>query len=165
MEPHRGPILLVEDDPTWQTILTSLCEGAGHVVVAAYDASAALHHSRRLSPPPVLALVDLELLSSAPQHPAYDGLQVLTAFRDQGIYTVVVSGNIPHAQESLVGRPEVYDLVDKYHFSKAGFGNNVFLATVHRAVAHAEADLRAEGQLPEQQAYLRSLSLPSNPAA
>ena len=110
MESHNGyisPILIVEDDLMWQTILTSFCESAGYAVVAAYDARDALQKSRRLHPPPLLALVDLELLSSAPQKPPHDGMWVLADFAEQGIYTIVVSSHI-HTEDALLERPEVY---------------------------------------------------------
>ena len=155
---HATSILVVEDEVTWQTILSSLCESAGYTVVATYDASDALHQSRRLRPPPILALVDLELLGSAP---SYDGLRVLEDFCNQGIYTIVVSGHIDKAEESLVERPEVCALIQKYHFNQTGFCEDVFVATLRKAVAYAEAARRAEGQLPEQQARLHSLPFSS----
>lgn len=148
-------ILIVEDDPIWQTNLQIVCEAAGYQVIVTTDASAALHQSERLQPPPLLALVDLELLSSAVQPSPYeDGFEVLTALRERGIYVVVVSGNIHHVRASLVGRPEICDLIDKHHFSQPGFAEGAFLTTLRNAIAFAEAAQRAEGQLPTQQARL-----------
>ena len=151
-------ILIVDDEPEWQTNLKMLCQSAGYHVVMTSDGPGAIHQSQRLRPPPMLALVDLKLLSSAPQHSSLEaGFEVLTAFREKGIYTLVVSGNIHLAPQSLVGRPEIYALVDKYHFYHQGFAEDVFMVTVHNAVAYAVAARWAEGQLPEQQTRLNSL--------
>jgi CheY-like chemotaxis protein len=155
---HHRTILLVEDELQWQTMLTELCAKAGYSVVQVFDANAALQQLESLSPSPVLAIVDLELYNSAPQQD-YEGLQFLTILRNRGIYAIVVSGNIPLVRNSLMGRPEIYRLVDKAHFTDADFGDNIFIPWVRDALAYAEAALQAEGELPEQQARLRRLTL------
>lgn len=158
--PLSNTILLVEDDPTWQSGLRMLCEEAGYTVVLAADATAARHQSRRLQPLPILALVDLELLNSVSQQ-TYEGLQLLADLRDRGIYSLVVSANIPHTARSFVGQPEVYDLVDKYHLAAHNAqAEEVFLEKIRAAVAYAEAARWADGQLPEQQGRLRRLLPP-----
>ena len=155
---HKPTILLVEDERPWQTMLTTLCQAEGFRVVQAYDAIAALHHVQGTAPIPMLAIVDLELRSSASQQD-YAGLQLLTALRDRGIYAIVVSGHIPSAQNALMGRPEIRRLVDKAHFSAdENFGHDVFIPWVCEAMAYAEAARHAEGQLPEQLVRLRRLS-------
>ncbi len=156
MESQPAPtILIVEDDPIWQTNLQILCEAAGYQVIVTPDASAALHQSELLQPPPLLALVDLELLSSAVQPSPYeDGFEVLTALREHGLYVVVVSGHIHEVRAALVGRPEIRALVDKDHFRRSGFAEGPFLTTLRTAIAFAEAAQRAEGQSPTQQARL-----------
>ena len=158
---HNRTILLVEDDRDWQMMLTSLCQGAGFNVVQAFDANAARHLIQSASPLPVLAIVDLKLRNSAPQQD-YEGLQLLTALRDRGIYAIIVSGNVPYVMDSLMERPEIRRLVDKEHFATdGGFGSDVFMPWVCDAVAYAEAARHAEGQLPEQQNRLHLLPPPS----
>ncbi len=151
-------ILLVEDELPWQTMLTNFCQVAGFRVTQAFDAIAALHHLRGTEPLPTLAIIDLELRSSVLQQD-YAGLQLLTALRDRGIYTIVVSGHIPNAQDVLMGRPEIRRLVDKAHFTAdENFGRDVFAPWVCEAMAYAEAAQHAEGQRPEQLARLHRLS-------
>ena len=157
--PYKPMILLVEDERLWQTMLTTLCQAAGFRVAQAFDAIAALHHLHGTAPLPALTIVDLKLRNSAPQQD-YEGLQLLTVLRDRGIYALVVSGNIPYAQDALTGRPEIRRLVDKAHFTAdEKFGCDVFLPWVCEAVAYAEAARHAEGQLLEQQERLRRLAL------
>ncbi len=156
-------ILIVEDEHSWQNMLTDLCQHAGFKVTQVFDIRDALHQLQILPLRPSLAIIDLELRSSAPQQD-YEGLQLLSALHDQGIYTIVVSGNIPFVGESLIGRPEIRDLVDKEHFrADENYGTDVFIPMVRATVDHAEAALHAEGQLPEQQERLRRLSFPPLP--
>jgi len=151
-------ILLVEDDLSWQVMLTNLCQAEGLRVTQAFDAIAAQLHIQGAEPLPFLAIVDLELRSSVAQQD-YAGLHLLTSLRDRGIYAIVVSGHIPSAEDALMGRPEIRRLVDKAHFTaNENFGHDVFMPWVCEAMAYAEAAWHAEGQLPEQLARLRRLS-------
>lgn len=151
-------ILLVEDELPWQTMLAELCKTAGFSVVQVFDVHAALHQLQNVYPPPVLAIVDLKLQDSAPQQD-YEGLRFLNDLCDRGVYMIIVSGYIYRVRDSLIGRPEIHQLVDKAHFTAdENFGNQVFIPWVRDAVAHAVAALQAEGQLPEQQERLRLLS-------
>lgn len=171
-------ILLVEDELQWQLMLTSLCREAGFQVVQVLDANAARHQLRSLVPQPILAIVDLKLNDSSFQgQPApweearhepseFDGLQLLATLRDQGVYTMVISGNIYKVSDSLIGRPEILRLVDKAHFvsrrhdgsdDHGNFGSEFFIPWLHEATQHAEAALHAEGRCPDQQNRLRHL--------
>lgn len=153
------PILVVEDDRSWQTMLRGLCQDAGFQVEQVYDVPAAEHYLQGAVQQPILAIVDLRLRTSVPQQ-AYEGVRLLTRLRACGIYAMVVSGNIPYAQDMLAGRPEIRRLVDKAHFeADTNFGRDVFVPWVQEAVAYAEAARHAEGQLPAQQACLRRLSI------
>ena len=144
-------ILLVEDKLDWQNILMLLCEKAGYDVIQAFDANSARHQSLRWQSSLILALVDLELLAPG------DGLPILDDFRDQSLYTIVVSGKIEDAHQELEGRPEIIDLVDKRHFEAQGYTTEVFLPKLQDAVAYAIAARWADGQLPEQQERLWQL--------
>ncbi len=153
-------ILVVEDDLSWQTMLTDLCRSAGFQVVQAFDAQAACHQIDSSVSRPILAIVDLKLQSSALEQ-EYAGLQLLTTLRDRDMHTIVVSGNIPAVQDVLIGRAEIRHLVDKAHFATAeAFGREVFLPWVREAVTYAQAARQAEGLLPEQQQRLQALDLP-----
>lgn len=157
--PSQTHILVVEDDRTWQTMLRGLCQSAGWQVAQVFDVADAEHYLQGAGPLPTLAVVDLHLRNSVPQQ-TFEGIRLLTRLRDRGIYAIVVSGNIPYAQDMLTGRPEIRRLVDKAHFANdKDFGRDVFLPWMHEAVAYAEAAQQAEGQRPAQQACLRSLSL------
>jgi CheY-like chemotaxis protein len=148
----------VEDEPVWQTLLRNWCAEAGCAVVQEWDATAALHRLPTLSPPPVLALVDLRLhpTGGTAPHQVYDGLPLLTALSSRGIYTLVVSSHIPEIPEILLERPGVLDLITKGYVPP-----DAFVAKVRQAVAYATAARHAEGQLPEQQARLCDLPLSS----
>ncbi len=91
---HQLPILVVEDDRSWQTMLRGLCQAAGFPVEQVFDAPAAEHYLRGAGQPPILAIVDLHLRTSASQQ-TYEGVRLLTRLRERGVYAVVVSGNIP----------------------------------------------------------------------
>jgi DNA-binding response OmpR family regulator len=152
-------ILLVEDDTSWHKILTRLLRAEDFNIVNAFDYSDALNKLQHLYPVPELAIVDLNLPSSLPQH-VYDGLHVLTALRARGIYAIILSGFLREVAESVAQRPEVYDVVDKLRFTDENFIEH-FLAKVHAAMAHAAAARQAEGKLLVQQDRLRCLLLPS----
>lgn len=156
----KQTILVVDDELSWQTMLTDLCRSAGFQVVQAFDAQAACHQIDSSVSRPILAIVDLNLQSSALEQ-EYAGLQLLTTLRDRDMYTIVVSGNIPAVQDVLIGRAEIRQLVDKTHFAMAGaFGREVFLPWVREAAAYAQAARQAEGLLPEQQQRLQALDVP-----
>ena len=159
-EQQPATILIVEDAPVWQHMLRSLLQQEGFNVVSAFDYSDALHQLQSLYPPPELAIVDLVFPSSQSQH-AYDGLHILATLRAKGLYAIVLSGVLPGVVESLAGRPEVRDLIDKVHFTTQDFTEHFFLAKVRAAVAYAQAARRAEGKLLEQQNRLHSLLPPT----
>lgn len=158
-ETQQLPILVVEDDRSWQTMLRGLCQAAGFQVEQVFDVPAAEHYLQGVTQPPILAIVDLHLRTSASQQ-TYEGVRLLTRLRERGVYAMVVSANIPYAQDMLMGRPELRRLVDKAHFeADPDFGRDIFVPWVHEAVAYATAARHAEGQLPAQQACVRALSL------
>lgn len=140
-------ILIVEDESHWHTNLQNLLQPYGFRLLHAFDYSDALNQLQQHDPPPELAIVDLKLPSSLPQH-LYDGLAVLTALHQKGVYALVLSGVLREVAETIAKRPEVYEVVDKLRFTDAGFLDH-FLAKVHAALAHALSCRRAEGQLRE----------------
>jgi CheY-like chemotaxis protein len=148
-------ILIVEDDPLWQASLTALLRREDVQVSSAFDYSDALNKLRQLTPLPLLAIVDLELPTTVPQS-GFDGLEVLTAVRDKGIYAIVLSGHVRQVAESISKRPEVRDLVDKLRFTSEGF-DAFFVAKVNEAVAYSEEARWAEGKMPDQQERLLGL--------
>jgi CheY-like chemotaxis protein len=156
---HAPTILIVEDESHWHTNLQHVLQPQGFRLLHAFDYSDALKQLQQRNPPPELAIVDLKLPSSLPQH-LYDGLTVLTALRQKGIYALVLSGVLREVAETIAQRPEVYEVVDKLRFADAGFLDH-FLVKVHTALTHALACRRAEGQLHEQQERLDRLPLPS----
>jgi CheY-like chemotaxis protein len=157
---HINTILVVENESEWQRILTILCRSVGYHVVSAVDANEAFYYIIRLDPPPILALVDLHLPSSTPMS-AYDGVEVLTACRDNGLYSIVVSSRMgdmgEEERDKIRGYPEVLAVVDKYHFhTNSDYANDFFIPRLQEAVAYAEAARHAEGQSPKRQECLRN---------
>lgn len=155
---HPATILIVEDESHWHTNLQHLLQPQGFRLLHAFDYSDALNQLQQHDPPPELAIVDLELPSSLPQH-LYDGFAVLTALHQKGIYALVLSRVLREVAKAITKRPEVYEVVDKLRFTDEGFLDH-FLAKVQAALAHAVSCRRAEGQLREQQERLDSLPLP-----
>lgn len=149
-------ILIIEDDPAWQSSLTSMFVRNGFNVLSTFDYNEALNQLLLTNPLPILAIVDLDLPTSAPQN-GYDGIRVLAALREKGVYAIVLSRYIPNVTDSVAGQPEIRDLVDKLRFISDGF-SEFFMAKVRDAVAYAEAARRAEGKMLDQQDRLRNLS-------
>ena len=165
-------ILFIDDDLDWHNIAKELCKSAGYHMESAFTVTEALVQCQRLSPLPILALVDLHLSGFAPQntHVTFDGERLFVPFRNLGIYTVVLSSFLSEAEESLLAqqRPELLGVISKYNLSPEvpsheEFRNTIFPSKLHAFVATAEAARRAEGQLPEQQERLRALPLPLFP--
>jgi CheY-like chemotaxis protein len=150
-------ILIVEDDPVWQSRLTALLRREDFKVINAFDYGDTLNQLQRLIPLPELAIVDLELQSSIPQQ-SYDGLQVLTALRQKAIYAIILSAYIRDIADDIPKRPEVYHVVDKLRFVDESF-EKFFITKVNEAVLQAQVARWAEGRLFDQQQRLRNLPL------
>ncbi len=132
------PVLLVEDDAGWRTILAELLMDAGYQVHACSSYGEALGYLRRL--PCVLAVVDLGLANSLDPRANRDGFRVLAAAQCSGIPAIVVSGlATPFDVERVYSEYGVFACLEKQAFQRTAFG---------RTVAEAVASGRAgRGQL------------------
>ena len=143
-------ILIVEDEPIWQTSLANLLARIGYETVAAFDESDVFVRLRDLKRLPILAIVDLQLVGSNQPEDLKAGYAVLHHLRKRGVYTMVLSAYVPRDEQFFVAHPEILDVVDKLRFTDPDF-ESFFLEKLQDAVAHAEAARFAEGKTEAQQ--------------
>lgn len=83
-------ILFIDDDLDWHNIAKELCKSAGYHMESAFTVTEALVQCQRLSPLPILALVDLHLSGFAPQntHVTFDGERLFVPFRNLDVHFI-----------------------------------------------------------------------------
>jgi len=116
--------LIVEDDPSWQDILSELLNDAGLIVDIAGDLETAIAALKQASHR--LAIVDLSLEGS--DHHNQDGLQILDAARqfDPGCTTVLLTGYATvELAVSVLTDYGAYTCLRKETFQRAAFRNVV----------------------------------------
>lgn len=122
-------ILIVEDDPVWQDLLTEIVADAGFnpVLVDSFRAADEALQSRGF----VLAVVDISL--SLPDHDDRGGVQVLKAIRrlPAKLPAVVVTGyaTVELAVETLA------ELNARHFFRKEDFERRKFIEVVQKEIA------------------------------
>jgi DNA-binding NarL/FixJ family response regulator len=141
---EKGPILVVEDDAGWQSILTEILVDAGYRVRQCGSFGEALGCLRRERY--ILAVVDLSLdgpfhFTSKPweegEGPAgqnLDGYRLLASTRAGGVPTVVVSGVL-----NVDGIERAYTDQGIFAFlQKQAFNRQTFLQTIQEALAASQ---------------------------
>jgi len=136
MNPHRGKILVADDDPTIRTVLTKIFEKSGFEVIAAKDGKEAVE---RLTDDIIAVILDLEM-------PAMDGIECLQFirknFQDISPIMLTASEDISCAVEAM--RNGAFDYITK------PFNSGQLTAMVDKAIAtdtqarrlrHVEAEL------------------------
>lgn len=152
----KGLILIIDDDATWQTSLTSLLERHQFDVVNAFDYVDALHQLETVHPRPILCTVDLHLPITG-QPDGYDGIPLLDELAKQMVYALVLSDHTRKTVDATKNHPAVIDIVDKLRFTDANYEPH-FIRKVEEAILKAQADRWSEGQFPEQQSQLHQSS-------
>lgn len=141
-------VIVVEDDTTWQVSLTSMLRRTGLEAISVFDYSDAINQLKQLKPRPILAIVDLRLPTSYNSQ-QMDGLRLLDLLHEAGIYAIVLSAYTGKHADLLAAHPVVRAVIDKVRFTDTGF-EDFFIERITQAVAYAEKDRYAEGQMPEQ---------------
>ena len=119
-ELSAGLALIVEDDAGWQSILAELVTEAGYRPRVCRGYAEALGRLRRERP--ALAIVDLSLRGPFMYGENKDGFRLLTATRDAGIPTIVVSGiGAPEDVETAYREQDVFAYVEKQTFDRHAF--------------------------------------------
>ena len=119
----NGIILVIDDNPDWQTILGLLLGNDGYEVIPAEEYSTALDRIVRAGSWLTVAdlaacVVDLRFEDS-PVEKNYDGLGLLAVCKIQGIPTVVVSGYLtPEFKEQLCTCPLKLDTFKGFHLER-----------------------------------------------
>jgi DNA-binding NarL/FixJ family response regulator len=127
-------ILIVEDDPGWQSVYTDILEDSGYQLQNAVSYGEARGHIQRTKFD--AAVVDLHLVSSADPEENRDGFSLLRITNQRGLPTVVVSA---------LGAPDdidrAYDEFGVFAFmEKEAFDRQAFARTLAEAIqAGAEA--------------------------
>ncbi|MCC6188776.1 MAG: response regulator [Anaerolineales bacterium] len=119
--PAGGPkVLVVEDDANWRAIYTELLGDAGYVLhfaVSYGEARGWLQHVNF-----ELAVVDLNLASSAAPEGNRDGFFLLRAARQRGVPAVVVSAlGDPEDIDRAYDEYDIFTFVEKEGFDGANF--------------------------------------------
>jgi DNA-binding NarL/FixJ family response regulator len=112
--------LIVEDDPSWQELLTEMLSDAGLQVTVTANLIEALEHLKKV--PYRLAIVDLSLVGD--DHHNQDGLQVLDAVRRlvPGCASILLSGHVSvELAVSSIQDYGAYTCLRKENFRRAEF--------------------------------------------
>jgi DNA-binding NarL/FixJ family response regulator len=114
------PVLLVEDDASWRSILAELLADMGLAVrmAASYGEALGWLRRRRFA----LAVVDLSLASSVSPSANLDGYRVLASTRAATIPTIVVSGTAaPDDIDRAYAEFHISACLEKQAFDRGGF--------------------------------------------
>jgi DNA-binding NarL/FixJ family response regulator len=144
-EADASPILVVEDDAGWRSLLTEILAAGGYAVEASpsYAEASSILRRRR----PDAAVVDLGLASSlTPTN--RDGYRVLQLLAEQRIPAVVVTGLAgPEEVETLFASFGIRSVLEKRGFDRARFSAEVAAAVAAgRALPGALATLTPREQ-------------------
>jgi DNA-binding NarL/FixJ family response regulator len=114
-------ILIIEDDPGWQSVYSDVLEDAGyalHFAVSYGEARGLLQRSRFQA-----AIVDLHLISSADPEENRDGFAFLRVAHQRGLPTIVVSAlGAPDDIDRAYDEFGVFAFVEKEAFDRKAFG-------------------------------------------
>ncbi len=149
MKPEPYPVLLVEDDPSWQQLLVEILNDQGYAVQVAEDVQQAEQHLHAQSHR--LLVADLSL--AAGDHTNTDGLKVIAAAHrlDPGCRAILLSGFA--TVELAVSAIQEYGALTCLR--KENFKRIDFLKWVHQALAVApqpEREPSSTGQPAEDPA-------------
>jgi len=141
----RGPdvrALVVEDDPSWQQILSEILNDCGLVVDLAfsYENALAMIHTTQHR----IAVLDLSL--SGPDHHDQDGLKVLTAIKrqDPGCASIFLTGFATvELAVNVILEMGAYTCLRKETFKRVEFRKVVNQALVAAASLQASVPLQA----------------------
>jgi DNA-binding NarL/FixJ family response regulator len=135
-------VLVVEDNPAWQSIYEELLEesGARMTLAVSYGEGRGLLQRERFD----AAVVDLKLASSTEPRDNRDGFYLLRLTREAGLPTLVVSA---------LGEPLEIDRAYEEHrifafFDKEGFQRDAFLRTLREAARQEHAEAATNGTAP-----------------
>jgi RNA polymerase sigma factor (sigma-70 family) len=120
MTPPLIRAMVVEDDTSWQQILSEILSDSGLIVDVASNLDEALHLIK--TEPHRLALVDLSLAGS--DHHNYDGLRILEAVKraDPGCQTILLTGYATvELAVSVLMEYGAYSFLRKESFNRAQF--------------------------------------------
>jgi DNA-binding NarL/FixJ family response regulator len=164
MNPAVTRALIVEDDRSWQQILTELLTDAGLTVDLASNLQDALQRVKEA--PHRLAIVDLSLAES--DHRSRDGLRVLEAVRrqDPACRTVLLTGFATvELAVSVLTEYGAFTFLRKENFQRARFRElvNRILMTAPPTVA-GRPGLSDAGQATGRESGRVALSAPPNRA-
>jgi PleD family two-component response regulator len=124
-------ILVVEDELSLATMLTTLLTGEGYAVVTAHTGESALAHA--LQTPPDLVLLDLTL-------PGMDGFEVLRLLRAEA-KTVHIPVIILTGRDALNDKLHAFNILKVNDYLTKPFNNDELLARVGALVHHTQTHL------------------------
>jgi RNA polymerase sigma factor (sigma-70 family) len=143
MTPQIIRTLVIEDDTSWQQILSEILTDAGLIVDVASNLEEALRFLK--SEPHRLAIVDLSLAGS--DHHNFDGLRILEAVRrlDPGCQTILLTGFATvELAVSVLTEYGAFTFLRKENFHRAQFRD-----LIGRALVSAPAAGNKSAQIPE----------------
>jgi DNA-binding NtrC family response regulator len=130
----REAVLVVDDQPNWREVFSSLLEDE-YEVTCARSYEEAVHIALRRKTPFALAIIDVRLDDTDSQNE--EGLRLFSKLKELSPLTsfMIVTGypTIRTAKEALVNR-QAMDYVLKYPEDGSAFSLGDFRRTVHRAV-------------------------------
>jgi RNA polymerase sigma factor (sigma-70 family) len=151
MTPSLIRALVIEDDASWQQILSEILSDMGLIVDAASNLEDALKILK--SEPHRLAIVDLSLAGS--DHHNYDGLRILEAVRrlDPGCQTILLTGFATvELAVSVLTEYGAFTFLRKENFHRGQFRDLIARALASAPSienSHAKPSEQAAGSLPE----------------
>jgi DNA-binding NarL/FixJ family response regulator len=145
-QPSRGPkVLVVEDDVNWRALYEEILGDAGWVCYCAVSYGEARGWLQRLDFE--LAIVDLNLASSAAPEGNRDGFFLLRAARQRGVPAIVVSAlGDPADVDRAYDEYGVFAFVEKEGFDRRNFRR--LLEEARRAGAEAAQATPAGNAIP-----------------
>lgn len=127
----NGSVLVVEDNPAWQSIYAELCDDLSCEIRTAVSYGEARGWLRREKYD--LVIVDLNLVSSTSPWENRDGFHLLRLTQEQSIPTIVVS--------ALAAPAEIDRAYEEFEifafFDKEGFRRDAFIQLIQEALGEA----------------------------
>jgi DNA-binding NarL/FixJ family response regulator len=138
--PPLIPVLVVEDDAGWRSILAELLHEMGYTVQTCRSFGEALGYLRRHDY--ALAVIDISLASSLAPDDNADGYRLLAHTKKAGIPAIVVSGSaLPHTVERAYDEHGIVAYLEKQAFDRLAFRQAVTQAKAAAQSRSSELDV------------------------
>lgn len=155
--PPRPNVLVVEDNPSWRNLYQEILDGRGYTLNFAVSYGEARGWLQRVKF--VVAIVDLNLASSAAPATNQDGFYLLRAMQQQDIPAIVVSAlSGPAEVDRAFDEFGVFAFIEKEAFDRRAFGDTVADALRSTPAPPPSADSLVTGLTDREQEVLTLLT-------